>query len=133
MKNEMKLNLLFLGLDGIFSWIVGIVALCLILSICYLIGQIGLQVRKGIDILKYLENLEKDSRAKGVPFSLNDKGVALKKDGQQKIWLPIVGIAIFYTCAFIFIPESDIKLGTLVLLVPAALGYFGVFLVPSLD
>ena len=77
--------------------------------------------------------LERESKAKGQPFSLNDKGIDLKKDGQQKIWLPIIGVALFYVCAFVFIPSPDIKLGTLGLLIPATLGYFNIFLVPSLD
>jgi len=108
---------------------VGLLVFALILGICYLIGQLGVQIKSGICIIRFVRNTEKEIKAEGL--ILNDKGLALKKKGQRKIALPLIGISVFYLCVWLFLPSLELKNVTLLLLIPVILGYFGIFLVPE--
>ena len=117
--------------NRILNWLLGLIGIGLILFVSYLIGLLGKQIKKGFTILKYINNDEKILKAKG--NSTNAEKIILRKKAKRKIIYPIVGIIVFYIIAFIFIPTLELKLLSLLFLVPVFLGFFGVFIVPDFD
>ncbi len=111
----------------IFNELGGYVFLALVLGISFLLGLVGFHMKKGIIILKYINQEEQKGNR------LNEKGLELKQKGRMKIFIPIIGIFVFYLCVFLFIPTVKYKLFSLLLLIPIILGFFGLFLSPSLD
>ena len=107
----------------------GLIVLGVFFALCYYIGQLGVQIKSGLKILKYIKKAEKKKKKKGL--SLNEEGIALKKKGKRKLIFPIVGITVFYSFAFSFAPTIGMKLVTLIILIPVVLGFFGIFLVPE--
>lgn len=125
----MQTILLDFQFKDILNWVGGLIAFGLFFVICYFIGQLGVQIKSGLTISKYINKAERDAKAKGL--SLNEKGIALKQKGKRKLIYPIVGIVVFYFLAFTFVPTLELKLATLLILIPVALGFFGIFLVPE--
>jgi len=123
----MKLVLLFEFKD-IYNWIGGLVALLLFCALWYFIGQVGVQIKSGINILKFISKAEKEAKAKGLVIT--QKGIALKKKGNNKIIYSFLGIALFYACVILFVPHQY-QIWSLPILVPIVFGYFGIFLVPE--
>jgi hypothetical protein len=113
----------------ILNWVGGLIVFLLFLGICYLIGQLGVQIRSGINISKFINNAERDAKAQG--SKLNEKGLTLKKRGRLKIILPFIGIFTFYGCVFFFVPTLRFKEASLLLSIPVVLGFFGIFLIPE--
>ena len=60
----------------ILNWVGGLIAFALFFVVCYFIGQLGVQIKSGINILKYINKAERDGKAQG--NSLNEKEIALK-------------------------------------------------------
>lgn len=120
--------LLSFEFKDILNWVGGLVAFALFFVVAYYIGQLGVQIRSGIKILNYINKAERASKVKGM--SLNEKGIALKKKGKQKIYLPSIGIIAFYACVIFFTPTEYHKF-TLILLLPVILGFFGFMFVPE--
>jgi hypothetical protein len=98
-------------------------------AICYPIGKLGVQIRSGITILKYIYQANSDAKAKG--FSMNEKGLALKRKGQLKLFIPLLIICISYLLIFAFVLEWKNRLAYLFILIPVGMGYFGYFFVPE--
>lgn len=113
----------------IFNWLGGLIAFALFFVVCYFIGQIGVQLKSGINILSFINKAERGAKAKGQ--FLNEKGITLRRKGQLKVFWPIIGLLIFYLSVFLFIPTLKFKLASLILLIPVILGFFGIFLVPE--
>jgi hypothetical protein len=115
--------------NDILNWIGGFLPLCIAGIACYLIGQLGVQIRSGITILKYVSKAKQEAKSQGM--ILTPKGTALQQKGKLKIILPIIALILFYTCVLLFVTSTKYQIGALLLLIPLLLGFFGIFLVPS--
>lgn len=113
----------------IVSWVGGLIVICLFCLVCYFIGQLGVLMRTGVSILRQINKAERDGKTEGL--SLTDEGIAIRQNAKLKLILPIFGIVVFYSLAFIFIPTLGMKSATLILLIPIVLGFFGIFFVPD--
>ena len=125
----MLLILLDFQFKDLLNWTGGLIIFLLFFVVCYYIGQLGVQIRSGINILLYLRKVEREAKAKGM--AINEKGFALKRKGKRKILLSILVVIIFYLLSFTFIPTLKYKLATLFACLPITLGFFGIFLVPE--
>lgn len=113
-------------LKDIFNWVGGLIAFILFFVICAFIGQLGVQLRGGINILKFIKKIKTENK----DIILNEKGVALKRKGLRKIIFPLVLITLVYTCLYFFLPQQYFSY-TFIGVVPILLGYFGIILVPE--
>jgi len=86
-------------------------------------------MRNGISLLRHIHKAERDGKAEGL--SLTDEGIAIRQKARLKLFLPIVGLVVFYSLAFILIPTLGMKLATLILMIPVVMGFFGIFFVPD--
>ncbi len=114
---------------SILTWIGGLILLCLFCGALYFVGQVGVLIRSGSSILRQLRKVERDGQSQGLP--LNAEGIALRQKARLKLIASIVGLVVFYSIAFLFIPTLGMKLASLLLLVPIVMGYFGIFFVPD--
>lgn len=125
----MKTILLEFQFKDILNYVGGLIALGLFFVICYYIGQLGVKIKGGINLIKYINKAEADGKVKGQ--SLNEKGISLKQKGKRMIIFPVISIVLFYLLSFTFIPTIKWKFASLLLLIPVVLGYFGIFLIPE--
>ena len=126
-----KLSMWILGsLKGIGGWIIGIIGLILFLGIAYLIGQVGVYIRTQIEIKKQLGKVKKQAIKDGQ--MVNEKWHKVNKKTSLMILLSPAIIVTIYFIIF-SLSSTTVFLVSLAGLVPAILGFFGIFFSPSDD
>lgn len=112
------------------GWIVGIIALFLIIGILFLIGITGQFLGRGINLKKELIKSKKESLRKGLV--VNEKWHSLNRKSNFWITLPILGWSSLYVYLFNIFPAITFLI-LLLGLVPVIMGYFGILFGPSTD
>ena len=106
------------------------IGICLIYFVSYLLSLLGKQIKSGFTILKYIKQHERLLKAKGQSINNEKKILTEKSKAKRKIYISIIVIIVFQIIALIFIPTLNLKLLSLLFIIPVILGFLGMFLVP---
>lgn len=113
---------------SILGWVFGLLCLAVFLGVCWLLGQSGRQMRRGIQLRKQLKAVRIEALAQG--HSVNARWHEQVTRSRKLILLPAAGWILAAAAAWVWLPGWSATV-ILVPFVPAVMGFFGYFFAPS--
>lgn len=111
-------------------WLKGLGIVAAICVVAGLLGWTGVIAREGLERGKALVRVGAQIRSQGQ--APNAKWQQERRKARLSLWLPVIGWCLVYAGLFAVMPLKDFGY-SFVFLIPPALGFFGMFLVPSVD